>query len=198
VNAPPSLPRRSTVKDSLTVGLPATATSKAPVPQGGEIVLYQTDDGGTGIQCCFDGETIWLTQVEMADLFQTSVPNINIHLKAIYAECELSEAATIKSYLTVRSEGVRQVTRDVLHYRYRQTTPDLQSPQTKKPRRCPVTAKPKENGHSCPLVEKNHGLENPCSKAPTGRPYDSPGQRPGSNAPMKSGALKGRNNGGGK
>jgi len=80
------------------------------------IVLYQTEDGRTRIQCRFDAETLWLTQVQIAELFQTSVPNINLHLKAIYADGELTEAATIKSYLIVRTEGVRPVSRDVLHY----------------------------------------------------------------------------------
>ena len=80
------------------------------------IILYQTEDGRTRIQCRFDLETLWLTQVQIAELFQTSVPNINLHLKAIYAEGELTEAATIKSYLIVRTEGTRQVSREVLHY----------------------------------------------------------------------------------
>ena len=81
-----------------------------------EMILYQTADGRTRIQCRFENETIWLSQVMIAELFQTTVPNINQHLKAIYAEGELAEAATIKSYLTVRSEGVREVSREVLHY----------------------------------------------------------------------------------
>jgi hypothetical protein len=86
-----------------------------PPPQS-SIILYQTEDGRTRIQCRFDAETLWLTQVQIAELFQTSVPNINLHLKAIYAEGELTEAATIKSYLIVRTEGARQVSREVLHY----------------------------------------------------------------------------------
>jgi hypothetical protein len=81
-----------------------------------EIILYQTEDGSTHIQCRFENETIWLTQVLMAELFQTSVPNINIHLKAIYAERELAETATIKDYLIVRTEGGRQISREVKHY----------------------------------------------------------------------------------
>ena len=81
-----------------------------------EIILYQTEDGRTRIQCRFESETLWMTQVQMAELFQTSVPNINLHLKAIYAASELLEAATIKSYLIVRTEGARQVSRPVLHY----------------------------------------------------------------------------------
>lgn len=86
-----------------------------PSPQS-SIILYQTEDGRTRIQCRFDDETIWLTQVQIAELFQTSVPNINLHLKAIYAEGELTEGATIKPYLIVRTEGARQVSREVLHY----------------------------------------------------------------------------------
>lgn len=85
-------------------------------PPSGQFLLYQSEDGSTRIQCRFEAETLWLTQVQIAELFQTSVPNINIHLKAIYEEGELTEAATIKSYLIVRTEGARQVSRDVLHY----------------------------------------------------------------------------------
>jgi hypothetical protein len=85
-------------------------------PPHSSLVLYQTEDGRTRIQCRFEDETIWLTQVQIAELFQTSVPNINLHLKAIYTEGELIETATIKSYLIVRIEGVRQVSREVMHY----------------------------------------------------------------------------------
>ncbi|MCK6574937.1 virulence RhuM family protein [Myxococcota bacterium] len=82
----------------------------------GELVLYQTDDGRTRIECRFEGNTIWLTQLQLAELFETSVPNINLHLKAVYAEGELDEGATIKPYLIVRAEGKRSVSRQVLHY----------------------------------------------------------------------------------
>jgi hypothetical protein len=85
-------------------------------PPPSSLILYQTEDGQTRVQCRFEQETIWLTQAQMAELFQTSVPNINLHLKAIYAEGELAVEATIKSHLTVRSEGSRQVSRPVLHY----------------------------------------------------------------------------------
>jgi hypothetical protein len=90
--------------------------SQPSPPPKSSIVLYQTEDGGTRIDCRFDQDTLWLSQVQMAELFQTSVPNINLHLKAIYEEGELTEAATIKSYLIVRTEGTRQVSREVLHY----------------------------------------------------------------------------------
>jgi len=87
------------------------------VPMGkGEILLYQTEDGRTRVECRFQDETIWLTQAAMAELFQTTTPNINIHLKNVYAEGELIEEATVKDYLIVRSEGARQVERWVKHY----------------------------------------------------------------------------------
>jgi len=82
----------------------------------GEIVLYRTADGRARIDCRFDEGTIWLSQLQLAELFQTTVANINIHLRAIYEDEELDERATIKSYLIVRHEGERQVSREVLHY----------------------------------------------------------------------------------
>lgn len=63
-----------------------------------------------------EGETVWLTQAMIAELYQTSVSNMNIHLKNIYDTGELAEAATVKEYLTVLREGLRQVSRKVLHY----------------------------------------------------------------------------------
>jgi len=87
----------------------------ADAPRG-ELLLYQTDDGRTRIECRFEGDTLWLTQAQMAALFETSIPNINIHLRAIYEEGELDAGATIKQYLMVRTEGTRQVRRSTLHY----------------------------------------------------------------------------------
>lgn len=89
---------------------------KSDNDQTSQILLYQTEDGRTRIDCRLEDETIWLTQGQMAELFQTTIPNINLHLKSIYEDGELAETATIKNYLIVRSEGRRQVTRDVLHY----------------------------------------------------------------------------------
>lgn len=85
------------------------------LPQSG-LVLYQTEDGRTRVECRFEGGTVWLSQLQLAELFQTTVANINTHLKAVFAEGELRAEATIKSYLIVRSEGSRQVSREVLHY----------------------------------------------------------------------------------
>lgn len=93
--------------------------SDEPLPSlpNSEIILYQTEDGRTRIQCRFENETLWLTQAQIADLFQTTPQNVTLHLKAIFAEGELSAAATCKDYLQVRPEGGREVTRTLRHYR---------------------------------------------------------------------------------
>lgn len=88
-----------------------------PATPGGEFLLYQTEDGRTRVQCRFENETLWLTQAQIADLFQTTPQNVTLHLKAIYAEGELSEAATCKDCLQVRREGARDVSRNLRHYR---------------------------------------------------------------------------------
>jgi len=81
-----------------------------------EIILYQTEDGRTRIQCRFENETLWLTQALIAELFQVTVPTVNEHLKGIYAEGELAAAATIRKFRIVRLEGAREVTREIEHY----------------------------------------------------------------------------------
>ena len=86
-----------------------------PVP-GGELVLYQTEDGQTRIECRFENESIWLTQALMAELFLVSVPTVNEHLKGIFAEGELAPETTIRKFRIVRTEGTRQVTREIEHY----------------------------------------------------------------------------------
>jgi len=86
------------------------------VPKGGEILIYQTEGGQTKIEVRLDGETLWLNQAGLAKLYQTTTPNINIHIKNIYDEGELSEEATVKDYLIVQTEGGRQVSRQVKHY----------------------------------------------------------------------------------
>lgn len=88
----------------------------APQPPGGEILLYQTEDGQTRVDVRFENESVWLTQAQMAELFQTTPQNITLHLKSIYEEAELVEEATCKDYLQVRREGDRDVTRTLRHY----------------------------------------------------------------------------------
>lgn len=90
--------------------------SDAEGPPPSELLLYQTEDGRTRVECRFDADTLWLTQAQMAELFQTTVQNIDLHLRNIYAEGELAPEATIKSYLIVRTEGRRRVTRPIQHY----------------------------------------------------------------------------------
>ncbi|MGH8679378.1 MAG: virulence RhuM family protein [Burkholderiales bacterium] len=94
-------------------------TDKFPIPapdDSGEFVLYQTEDGLTRIDVRMVHETVWLTQRDMADLFQTTPQNVTQHISAVYDEGELSEAATCKEFLQVRSEGARQVRRSRKHY----------------------------------------------------------------------------------
>lgn len=69
-----------------------------------EIMLYQAEGGQSRIQVRLEDETVWLTQVQMAELFQTTVPNINIHINHILEEGELTAGATVKDYLIVRSD----------------------------------------------------------------------------------------------
>ena len=76
-----------------------------------QIVIYQTENGETKLDVRFQDETVWLTQKLMAELFQTSVSNINMHLKNIFEEGELEENRTIKEFLIVQQEGNREVKR---------------------------------------------------------------------------------------
>lgn len=81
-----------------------------------ELILYQTEDGRTRIQCRFEDEMVWLTQKLIAELFQIGVGTVNHHLKAIFSEGELQAEATIRRYRIVQTEGARQIARDVEHY----------------------------------------------------------------------------------
>ena len=78
-----------------------------------EFILYQTEDGRTRIQCRFENETVWLTQKQIADLFQIGVGTVNHHLKAIFPEGDLQAGATIRRYRIVQSGGARQIAREV-------------------------------------------------------------------------------------
>jgi hypothetical protein len=81
-----------------------------------EIILYRTEDNRTEIQVTLQNETVWLSQAQMAELFQKSVPTINEHIKNIYAEGELDEKATIRNFRIVQAEKKRTVTRSVDFY----------------------------------------------------------------------------------
>ena len=94
------------------------ADEKNLVPEDnqGDIVIYQTEDGGTKIDVRFEGETVWLTQQQMAELFGTSRTNIVEHIRHIYEEGELDEDSTCRKFRQVRDEGGRQVSREIPHY----------------------------------------------------------------------------------
>ncbi len=82
----------------------------------GEIVVYQSDDGRIKLEVRLQDETVWLTQQLIAELFQTTVPNVSMHIRNIFEEGELTPEATIKKFLTVRREGNRDVRRELEFY----------------------------------------------------------------------------------
>lgn len=81
-----------------------------------QVILYQTDDGKTKLQVEFDGDTAWLSQNQMAELFETTKQNISLHISNIYKETELSKQSTVKDSLTVQIEGGIEKKRSVEHY----------------------------------------------------------------------------------
>lgn len=83
----------------------------------GELILYRTEDGRTDIHLRAADGTAWLTQAEIAELFETTPQNITQHIRSVYEEAELTEEATCKDYLQVRPEGGREVRRTVKLYR---------------------------------------------------------------------------------
>lgn len=81
-----------------------------------DLILYRTEDAQTRIQVRLEGGSVWLTQAQIAELYQTTPQNVTQHLKAIYAEGEMDEQTTCKDYLQVRQEGEREVRRTLRHY----------------------------------------------------------------------------------
>lgn len=80
-----------------------------------EIILYRPDDT-LALDVRVEDETVWLTQAQMAELFQATKQNISLHIRNIYKEGELEETATVKEYLTVQKEGNRKVQRNISYY----------------------------------------------------------------------------------
>jgi len=81
-----------------------------------QIVIYQTPGGHTTIEVKLQDESIWLTQAQIVDLFQSSKANISEHIKHIYSSEELSSAATVRKFRTVQQEGSRSISRERDHY----------------------------------------------------------------------------------
>ena len=82
----------------------------------GNIIIYQSEDGNTHLEVRLDDKTVWLSQQQMADLYQTSRTNVVEHIKHIYEENELTEEATCQKFRQVRIEGTRQVARELPFY----------------------------------------------------------------------------------
>jgi hypothetical protein len=93
-----------------------TTPAQPNSPEHGQLLVYAAEDGKLKLDVRLEGETAWLTQAQMAALFQTTIPNVSMHLRNVFAEGELQPPATIKKFLTVRQEGNRQVSRTVEHY----------------------------------------------------------------------------------
>ena len=81
-----------------------------------QIIIYQTEDGQTQIDVRMENETVWLTQAQMAELFEKTPQNITMHIGNAYKEGELEKESTCKEYLQVQQEGKRKVSRMVKYY----------------------------------------------------------------------------------
>lgn len=81
-----------------------------------DLILYTSDDGQTRLNLRVEADTVWLSQLEIAELFQTTKQNISLHAKNIFEDNELDSMATVKESLTVQTEGGRQVRRRIAHY----------------------------------------------------------------------------------
>lgn len=81
-----------------------------------QIIIYQTEDGKTKLDVRLEQETAWLTQKQMAELFQSSKQNVGQHISSIYEEGELHSEATVKKFFTVQTEGTRNVNREIEYY----------------------------------------------------------------------------------
>lgn len=81
-----------------------------------KIIIYQTPDGKASVDVTFDQDTAWLTQAQMADLFETTKQNISLHINNIFKEGELDKNSTVKESLTVQKEGKRAVQRKIEQY----------------------------------------------------------------------------------
>jgi len=81
-----------------------------------EIIIYQSEDKSTMLDVRIEEETVWLTQLQMVELFQATKQNISLHINNIFKEGELKPDSTVKEYLTVQTEGKRQVKRNIKIY----------------------------------------------------------------------------------
>ncbi|MBV6490724.1 MAG: virulence RhuM family protein [Fimbriimonadaceae bacterium] len=82
----------------------------------GEIILYRTPEGASKVEVLYEGETFWLNQKRIAELFGVEVPTVSYHLREIFSSGELSEEATVRKIRRVQTEGAREVSREIEFY----------------------------------------------------------------------------------
>jgi len=99
---------------AIAKNLGAVTNDLTVLPPEGQLLIYQ--DGALRVQVRMHGQTVWLTQAAIAELYQTTSQNITMHLKGIYLDGELNEGSTCKEFLQVRREGARDVQRKIKHY----------------------------------------------------------------------------------
>jgi hypothetical protein len=87
-----------------------------PAPAGGDFLLYRTEDGRTRIEVRFQGETVWLSLNQLADLFQRDKSVVSKHIKNVFDEMELLPESTVAKFATVQKEGNREVSREIEFY----------------------------------------------------------------------------------
>jgi hypothetical protein len=81
-----------------------------------KLILYKDEEGKVSVNTRFADEDVWLTQAQLAEIYQTTQENISMHISNIYTDGELDENRTVKNFLTVREEGKRKVQRDIIYY----------------------------------------------------------------------------------
>ncbi len=92
-------------------------TNKLPAEQDtGDLIFYQTEDGLTRVEVRLQQDTVWLSQVQMARLFDKDKRTISEHIQNVFEEGELEENATVRKFRTVQAEGIRKVTRNIVYY----------------------------------------------------------------------------------
>ena len=93
-----------------------SAPAQPNLAEHGQLLVYAAEDGRLKLEVRLEGETLWLTQQQMSELFQVGVPTINYHLKEIFETGELAPEATIRNLRIVRQEGAREVARSLDFY----------------------------------------------------------------------------------
>src|ERR1035437_3034240 len=107
--------RRFSVQPALVCGRikSMSAAPEANSPSQGQFLVYRAEDGQVKLEVRLAGETAWLTQAQMAELFQTTIPNVRMHLRNVYAEEELPANSGVKEYLITAADGKNYPTK---HY----------------------------------------------------------------------------------